>query len=162
MLSQLDPTLAVRLRIEAALADYIHTIASDRLEEWPSLFVEKGTYRVTTRENYSRGLPLCLIICEGHGMMKDRIMALRTANIFEPHVYCHIPGALRIISISPSVVRSESTFMVMRTMSEGSMSVFACGRSFDTFVVRENELKLVERTVVLDSRQIDTLLVIPI
>jgi anthranilate 1,2-dioxygenase small subunit len=162
MTSAFDQKLLLRLRIEVALADYMHTIDSDRLEDWSSHFTKDGRYRVTTRENYDHGLPLCLITCEGGAMMNDRIIALRTANIYEPHVYCHVPGALRITTVSESFVSSESTFIVVRTMSDGAMDVFACGRSFDTFDTTGDNLMFRERTVVLDSRQIHTLLVIPL
>lgn len=154
--------LLMRLTIEAFLADYMHAIDADRLEDWHSFFAEDGVYRVTTRENHELGLPLSLMICRGHGMLKDRISALRTANIYEPHVYCHIPGAFRITDLSKSKVSGESTFTVMRTMSDGTTIVFACGRTIDTFALRNDELKFAERTIILDSRQIDTLLVIPL
>jgi len=162
MTSRSQKSFEMRVQVEAALAEYMHAIASDRLEEWPSYFIETGRYRVMTRENRDQNLPLCLMICEGHGMMHDRIIALRTANIFEPHVYCHIPGALRITENTLTSVSSESTFVVMRTMSDGATSIFACGRSFDHFVKKDDGLKIADRLVVLDSRQIDTLLVIPI
>jgi hypothetical protein len=42
------------------------------------------------------------------------------------------------------------------------MSIFACGRSLDTISIQCEVFKLLERTVVLDSRQIDTLMVIPL
>ena len=158
----LDAALVTRLTVEAFLAEYMHALDSDRLEAWYSFFVEDGSYRVTTRENHDLGLPLSLMNCSGHGMFKDRITALRTANIFEPHVYCHIQGALRITSIKGDVVESESTFSVIRTMQEGDMSLFACGRTFDRIRLGADGPKLMGRTVILDSKQIETLLVIPI
>jgi len=42
------------------------------------------------------------------------------------------------------------------------MSVFACGRYLDRVVEDSGRLRLAERTVVIDSRRIDTLLVIPL
>src|SRR4051812_30310515 len=113
---KIDEKLAARLVVEAFLADYVHTLDTDRLEEWPSFFTSDGTYRVTTRENFDHGLPLCLISCHGQGMMHDRISALRTANIYEPHVYCHLTSALRVTSVSDDHIETESTFCVMRTM----------------------------------------------
>lgn len=157
-----DSALMARLKIESFLADYMHAIDSDRLEDWHAFFLEDGTYRVTTRENHELGLPLSLMNCRGHGMLKDRIAALRTANIFEPHVYCHIPGALRLTSVTPSFVECESTFVVIRTMQDGEMRVFVCGRTFDRIRLCDDGPKLADRTVILDSKQIDTLLVIPI
>jgi hypothetical protein len=42
------------------------------------------------------------------------------------------------------------------------MSLFAAGRSFDRFVDTPEGLRFSRRVIVLDSRQIDTLLVIPL
>jgi anthranilate 1,2-dioxygenase small subunit len=160
--AELDDDLALRLRIEALNADYIHCIDDDRLEEWPDYFTEDGVYRVTTRENADLNMPVSLIFCEGNGMFHDRISALRTANIFEPHTYCHSVSALQIQKSANGVHTTKSNFLITRTMSEGAMMTFACGRYLDTIVEQDGELKFSERTVILESRRIDTLLVIPI
>jgi anthranilate 1,2-dioxygenase small subunit len=158
----LNAGLITRLRVESFLAEYVHALDSDRLEEWPDFFVEDANYQVITRENVERGLPLAVMSCQGRGMFRDRISALRTANIFEPHVYCHILGALRILGDVEGAIQTESTFNVIRTMADGTMSLFACGRSSDRLVDGPGGLKLAERVVILDSRQVDTLLVIPL
>ena len=158
----MNDKLIARLTVEAFLGEYMLAIDSDRLEEWHDFFTQDGTYRVTTRENEELGLPLNIMSCRGHGMFKDRITALRTANIFEPHVYCHIPGALRITGMKGDVIESESTFTIIRTTNHGDMVVFVCGRTRDRVLVSEAGPKFIDRTVILDSRQIDTLLVIPV
>ncbi len=152
---------AVRARVEALLCEYAHCIDDDRLEGWPDLFTESCLYRVVTRENFDNGFPLSLINCDTRGMLADRITALRTANIYEPHVYCHISGAARVWEASDGF-RARSNFIVVRTMTTGETSIFACGRYLDHIVEEAGELKFRERVAVLDSRQIDTLLVIPI
>ena len=158
----LDRELALRLRIEALNADYIHCIDDDRLEEWHEFFVDDGIYRVTTRENTDLNLPVSLIYCEGRGMFHDRISALRTANNFEPHTYCHMVSALQIQESEGGVYRTKSNFSITRTMAEGGMMTFACGRYLDTVVEDDGVLRFSERNVILESRRIDTLLVIPI
>jgi len=160
----LDTDLAVRLAVEDLYAEYAHTIDDDRLEEWPGLFTENGVYRVTTRENYDNGLPLAMVYCDGRGMMADRISALRTANIYEPHVYCHALSAVRVLGASGGVIRARSNFSVLRTMQEGDTFLFAVGRTFDTLVEEGGRLRFKERLAVLDSRRVDTLtlLVIPV
>ncbi len=160
--AMLDRDLALRLRVEDFYAEYAHTIDDDRLEDWPGLFAHNGTYRVTTRENFDSGLPLALIYCDGRGMMEDRISALRTANIYEPHVYCHNMSALRLLGTSGGEIRARANFTIVRTMAEGDTSIFACGRYFDRLVEEEGRLKFRERLAVLDSRQVDTLLVVPL
>ena len=160
--AELGRDAALRARIEALMADYAHCIDDDRLEEWPDFFTADGLYRVTTRENDALGMPVSLIHCEGTGMLRDRISALRKANIFEPHSYCHMTGALRLLERDGNGLRTVSNFTVMRTMADGAMSVFACGRYRDRIVEGGDGLKFSERTIVLESRRIDTLLVIPI
>lgn len=160
--ADLDRDLALRLRVEALAANYIHAIDDDRLEEWPDFFTADGTYHVTTRENHEMGLPICLIQCAGTGMFRDRISALRQANIFEPHTYCHSVSALQIQDVSAGVIKTKSNFLITRTMSEGAMMTFACGRYQDEIKEVGGELKYADRTVILESRRIDTLLVIPI
>jgi anthranilate 1,2-dioxygenase small subunit len=157
-----DRDLALHLDVADFYAAYAHTIDDDRLEEWPGLFTENATYRVVTRENFDAGLALALIYCDGRGMMEDRISALRTANIYEPHVYCHIISALRVLSREGAEIRCRANFAVLRTMAEGATAIFACGRYFDRLVSEAGQLKFRERLVVLDSQQVDTLLVVPL
>ncbi len=158
----IEDEVRLRARIEALNAEYVHTIDEDRLEQWPGLFTAAGLYKVVTRENRDLGLPVSLIYCDGRGMLADRIVAMRTANIYEPHVYCHVVSALRIVAVDNGAIRTQSTFQVVRTMAEGDMSVFACGKYIDRIVEEDGRLRFAERVVVLDSRRVDTLLVIPI
>ena len=158
----IDYQPGLRSRIEALQTDYVHCVDDDRLEEWPDFFTEDGRYRVITRENHDLGLPVSLIYCAGKGMLRDRISAMRTANVFEPHTYCHIVGAASVLESAGAEHRVRSNFTVTRTMSDGAMAVFACGRYLDRVVEDSGRLIFAERTVVLDSRRIDTLLVIPL
>ena len=84
--------LELRARICDFFADYAHVIDDDYLEEWPKFFAQDCIYQITTKENYQSNLPVGIMYCEGRGMLNDRVKALRTANIFEPHSYCHILG----------------------------------------------------------------------
>ncbi len=154
--------LALRARIDAFNADYANCVDSDRLEDWPAFFAEGGVYRVITRENRERRLPVALIYARGQGMLSDRITALRTANIYEPHVYCHQIGCVKVTGADGAGWHAESNFTIVRTMVSGAMVVFACGRYVDRFVEASGRLLLAERTCVLDSKRVDTLLVIPV
>lgn len=162
MTNTMDADLSLRLAVQELYGEYAHTIDDDRLEEWPGLFTENGVYRVTTRENYDNGLSLAMVYCDGRGMMADRISALRTANIYEPHVYCHMLGAVRVLSREGGLIRARCNFSVLRTMQEGETMLFAVGRTFDKIVEDGGRLRFAERLAVLDSRRVDTLLVIPV
>ena len=77
----LQRDLELRLRIEVLMAEYVHCIDDDRLEEWPNFFTDEGIYRITNRENYELNLPVNIVFCNGIGMFQDRVSALRKANI---------------------------------------------------------------------------------
>ena len=149
-------------RIARLNTAYAHAIDDDRLEDWPGFFTDDGLYRIVTRENREAGLPLAIVHCDGAAMMRDRVRAMRTANIFEPHTYCHIVGAVEPVAVEDGIHTARTNFVVVRTMHSGTMSVFACGRYLDRIVETDGTLKFAERVAVCDSRTVDTLLVVPL
>ena len=150
-------------RIQHLHNRYLRVIDDDQLEQWPDLFVASGDYQVTTRENYARGFPLALMSCKGRGMMQDRITGLRKINVYEPHRYNHQTSGLEVEAEADGSYRCISNFLVVRIMHTGASMLFASGVYRDR-VVQEADgvLRFAERIVVTDSRQTDTLLVIPL
>ena len=55
-------------------------------------------------------------------------------------------------------LRSETNFMVVRTRHDGDMLLFAAGRYLDLVVFNGTTPQFAEKTVVVDSNKIDTLL----
>ena len=55
-----------------------------------------------------------------------------------------------------------ANFLVVRTMQEGDVTLFAAGHYLDQVSRQDGTWKFARKTVILDSRQIDTLLAIPI
>lgn len=151
----------LRYHIEGLLTDYCHRIDDGDWDQWPKFFTEDGIYKIITRDNYDAGLPLGIMYCDGRGMMKDRMIALQTANIFEPHTYCHTLSRPRL-EMHGDTVKSRTNFTVIRTMQNGAMDVFAAGKYLDTVVTVDQRIMLQERIVVVESRRIDILLVAPL
>jgi anthranilate 1,2-dioxygenase small subunit len=147
--------------VENLHARYAHALDADRLEDWPQLFTENGTYRITTAENEARGLPLPVLYAEGRPMLRDRIASLRHANIYEPQRYRHMVSAVLAERLSDSMAKSVSNFMVVRVMESGDTLLFATGRYLDRIVLAP-EPRYEERVVICDSRRFDTLLAIPL
>ena len=145
-------------------ARYAKAIDDDRLEDWPGFFTEKARYVVTTAENFARGLPLGMIYATSRAMLRDRVRSLREANIYEAQRYRHIVG-LPLIEAGPDgATRATTSFIVVRVMHSGETSLFASGCYRDRIVkeATDGALRFAERTVVLDSRQVDTLLALPL
>jgi 3-phenylpropionate/cinnamic acid dioxygenase small subunit len=111
--------------------------------------------------------------CEGRGMLRDRVLAIRHGNVFDPHSYRHVLSQPRFAPLAASTAGQSGTelasarrvltsFNVTRVMKTGEMTLFAVGTYDDQFVESDGRLLIRHRTVVLDSRNLDTLLVIPL
>jgi len=154
--------IELQLTVENLLARYVHALDDDRLEDWPGFFVEQGRYRITTAENHERKLPLSIIYADSRAMLRDRVSALRHANIYEAQRYRHAVSSTLVERIDAQTVSAISNFQVVRIMHTGESLVFASGRYLDRVRLNGKELQFEEKVVVLDSRSVDTLLAIPL
>jgi anthranilate 1,2-dioxygenase small subunit len=151
-----------RLELEQLYADYVHCLDDDELERWPDFFTEDCFYRITSAENYAAGLPLGLIYATSRNMLRDRVSALRQANIYEPQRYRHLVSSIKIVGEAAGMLDLAANFLVVRTMQDGEMTIFGAGCYVDQVKRDAASWKFSRKIVVLDSRQIDTLLAIPI
>jgi 3-phenylpropionate/cinnamic acid dioxygenase small subunit len=150
-------------RLAALNTEYANCIDADRLEEWPGLFLESGRYRITTADNQRRGYAAGIIYADSRAMLTDRVAALREANIYERQSYRHIVGLPAPRSGDGGEITAETPFLVVRTMRDGRMDLFAAGVYLDR--VRgdaDGRLRFAERVVVCDSSRFDTLVAIPL
>jgi anthranilate 1,2-dioxygenase small subunit/terephthalate 1,2-dioxygenase oxygenase component beta subunit len=144
-------------------ARYVDAIDADRLEAWPEFFLDDGCYRITTAENLAQGLPLSLMYATSRAMLRDRVTALREANVYEAQRYRHVLGTPLIVGVEAGGVRVRTSFMVARVMHTGETMLFATGCYEDRVILEAaDRARFAEKTVILDSRQIDTLLAIPL
>jgi anthranilate 1,2-dioxygenase small subunit/terephthalate 1,2-dioxygenase oxygenase component beta subunit len=156
-------TIELRLRIQDLNARYAQAIDDNKLEAWPDFFAENGRYRITTAENFERGLPLGMIHATSRAMLRDRVRSLRDANVYEAQRYRHLLGAPLVPHRAEGMVEAQTSFMVARVMHSGEITLFATGRYHDRIVLDDGgEARFAEKLVILDSRLIDTLLAIPL
>ena len=151
-----------QLAVQDLNARYIDVLDEGRFEQWPDFFMDDGHYRVTTAENVEQGLPLSMIYATSRAMLRDRVRALREANVYEAQRYRHILGPARIEPAGDGSVRAQTSFMVARIMHTGETALFATGRYVDRIVLTGDTARFADKAVILDSRQIDTLLAIPL
>ena len=118
----------------------------------------RARYKITSADNYRKGLPVGLVYADSKGMLLDRVAALREASVYEHQTYRHRVGLPAILTTAGGAVRVETPFLVVRIMRDGTMGLFATGRYVDTLVEDAGALRFRERIVVCDSRRIDTLL----
>jgi anthranilate 1,2-dioxygenase small subunit/terephthalate 1,2-dioxygenase oxygenase component beta subunit len=150
-------------RLAALNSDYAACIDADRLEDWPDFFLETCLYKITTADNHRRGYEAGVIYADSQAMLRDRVAALRDANIYERQAYRHIVGMPRIEPDTADTIVAETPFLVIRTMRDGRMDIFAAGRYLDRIAVADTEtFRFAARIVICDSPRFDTLLAIPL
>ena len=156
--------IELQLAVESLLTRYVHALDEGRLEEWPEFFVESGRYRITTAENFERHLPLSVLYADSRAMMRDRVTALRHANVYEAQRYRHTVSSTLVERQGAHAARAVSHFQVLRIMHTGETMLFASGRYLDLIRLSgtDGHAQYEEKIAVCDSRRFDTLLAIPL
>src|SRR3954452_19346134 len=117
-----------RLELQDLYTAYADCLDSDALERWPDFFTEDCRYRITSAENYEAGLPIGLIYATSRNMLRDRVNALRQATIYEPQRYRHLVSGVALTGREGDGCALAASFLVVRPMQDGEMTVFAVGR----------------------------------
>lgn len=149
-------------QVSKLLSDYVECIDDDRLEDWPGLFVEDCLYQVIARENADRGLPTSAMYCDSQGMLRDRVVALRHANIYAKHYYRHVLSNVNVKGVQDGEVVVHSNYVVLQTLVEGDTKVFNAGKYLDRMVATPDGLRFKRKVVVFDTYRIPNLLVTPL
>lgn len=153
----------LQFQVEQLLRDYAETIDEDRLEDWPDFFTADGLYEIISMDNVKRNLPAHAMRCDSAGMMKDRIISLREANIFAEQRYRHLVSNVNIKTIAPGTVKVQSNYVVIRTLSfSGDPEIFSAGKYQDVITTTDTGPKFKERRVMFDNDRIHSLIAIPL
>jgi anthranilate 1,2-dioxygenase small subunit len=153
---------AVRDAIARLQMEYVHAIDNDELERWPQLFIEQCLYQIIPRADHEQGRRIGIWFCDNRDMLADRVSSIREVNVYEPHVYRHVIGPTEILGHQDGAWSAQTSYLVVRTMHDGEMTLFSAGRYVDEIVVDGGAARFVKRIVVPDSWRFDTLVAIPI
>ena len=141
------------------LAEYGALIDLVQFDEWLGLFAEECRYQIMPRENYDRGLPAALVLCDSRAMLEDRIRALREANKYNIHTDRHVIGLPRLVNDGLLI---EAPFAVYQTDQEGETRLFATGLYRDRLEAGSRGLKIRDKMVLLDTFAVPSLLSTPL
>jgi anthranilate 1,2-dioxygenase small subunit len=134
----------------------------DQVEAFPNYFVDDCLYRITSRENYDQGLPGALMYCEGIAMLRDRILALRETQVYEPRSWRHFISGVRVLGDDGTRIEARANFLVIEAMSDEEPRVFIVGRYVDVLERRGDRLMFREHVAVCDNHSIRRSLIIPV
>ena len=145
--------MSLLLRLAELNAAYAAAIDQDRLEAWPDFFTDDCLYKITSAENHNRGYAAGIIYADSRAMLRDRVTALRTANIYERQ---QLPPYRRPSGYRLSGVTAETPFLVARIMRDGRTDLFATGVYRDVLVEDAGDLRFAERIVVVRAASSST------
>lgn len=149
--------------VENLVHEWARAIDENRVEAICDLMAPDGRYTVQSRFNADRKLPHALMDAHSAAQLRDRIKSMRLANIYEPQHYRHLLSGVQIVGGEGTRLEVRSSFLVVRTLDlDGDMKVFAAGQCEDVVDVSDAEPVFRSRHFKLDSRVVETLMVIPL
>ena len=154
--------MELHYQVERLQGRYVECIDDDRLEQWLDFFTENCVYKIISRENHDRDLPAAAIFCDSKGMLEDRIVSLRNANVYAEHNYRHVLSNILIKDLKDGVISVQSNYLVMQTKTDGATEIYNAGKYVDKIVADGNVLKFQEKIAIFDTHLIKSLLVTPI
>jgi anthranilate 1,2-dioxygenase small subunit len=141
---------------------YVSVIDTDRLEKWPDMFTEDCIYEIVPKENADLGLSVGIMHCFGRPMLRDRVVSLRQANVFEPHTYRHLTSGLEFTSVDADTLDMQSNYVVIQTLTNGESEVYQAGRYIDRVVRTPDGWRYQSKRAIYDTSRVHTLLVTPV
>lgn len=153
-------TLTLELReLYEEIADLLDR---DEVERMSGYFTDDCLYQVISRENYDQGLPQATIFCDGIKMLRDRVLALRETQVYEPRHWRHFISGVRITGADGDEIRAQANVLVTEAMSDAEPTVLLVGRYQDRLVRRDGLLRFRERSVVYDNYRVVRSLIVPV
>lgn len=158
----MKPDFDTWLALQALYTDYARALDAGDLERWPGFFTEDAVYKLQSRENFDRGLPLCTLAFESRGMLKDRVYGARETIYHDPYHQRHVVGAPRVLAMGDDGIRAEASYVVIRTKRDAMAEILSVGRYLDRIVRADGGLLFAERHVIFDNDLIPNSIIDPI
>jgi anthranilate 1,2-dioxygenase small subunit len=153
---------ALRHQLRDLYDEVADLLDDDQVEAFPNYFVEDCLYKVTSRENFDQGLPGALMYCDGVAMLRDRILAIRETQVYEPRSWRHFISGVRVLGEEGGRVTARANFLVTEAMSDEAPRVFLVGRYRDVLERQGDRLLFREHIAVCDNHSIRRSLIIPV
>ncbi len=158
----MNPAFLLRLELMAVQDEYTAILDEGRLEDWPAMFTEDCLYEIIPRENVDAGLPAPLMRCEGAAMLRDRVISLRHANIYETPHYRHLLSGHRVTALDADTAEMRASYVVINTSQDGESTIFQAGYYQDRLVRTKDGWRFSVKRAVYDTHRVQTLLAYPV
>ena len=152
---------ALRSDLREFYEQYTICLDDNDFDRWLGFFTQDASYQITSRENFSRGLPLAAMSCEGKGMLQDRVTSLCKVLVYEPRIWRRYVTSLRIDRIEGNTIYSRANFLLYESMMDREPQLNMLGEYIDTIVHKDGAFLLKQRHCVYDNYRILTTLFAP-
>jgi anthranilate 1,2-dioxygenase small subunit len=153
---------ALTLELRELYDEVADLLDRDEVERLPGYFTDDCLYQVISRENHDQGLPTATIFCDGIRMLRDRVLALRETQVYEPRHWRHFVSGVRVTGTDGEEIRAQANVLVTESMSDAEPTVLLVGRYLDRLVRRDGRLFFRERSVVYDNYRVVRSLIVPV
>ena len=150
------------LALQDLYADYAAALDARELQRWPGFFTEDCIYRLQSRENFDRGLPLATLAFESRAMLQDRVYGAAETIFHDPYVQRHIVGLPRLLARDGDTMRCEASYLVIRTKRDSLPEILSVGRYLDRVLPTPEGLRFAERLVIFDNDLIPNSIIDPL
>ena len=158
----MNPKPIDRGRIRDLYDDYVARLDEEDFDAWLDLFVEESEYRVVSRENFERGLPLATKRCDSRRMLADRIHTIRDTQTFAPRKMRRFVSGLRAQPGAGGEVEVSASFLVIESLDDEPSRVHLTGRYADVVTSIDGALKFRRKVAIYDSPIIPVSLIYPV
>ncbi len=143
-------------------ADYAAALDARELERWPGFFTEACSYRLQSRENFDRGLPLCILAFDSRGMLQDRVYGAQETIYHDPYVQRHVGGLPRLLAREDGALVTETSVLIVRTKRDAMPEILLAGRYLDRVVPTPEGLRFAQRWLIFDNDLLANSIVDPV
>jgi len=160
----MTPELMLRLQVESFLYDYAAMLDDERFAEWPNLFTpHECRYEVLSRENVDLGLPVPIMSCYSHGMVRDRVAMLVQGTLtYRKMKLLRQVSNVRASTEPDRTIVAHAGLTVYQSDEEGVSSLYIVARYQARLVPHGHSFQISVMKVVVDSFGIDTMLAVPL
>ncbi len=151
----------IRFGIMDLYAEYSAALDEGRYKDWADCFTTHAEYRLTTKENHERGLPIAIIYCDGKNMIEDRAFTTSETTISQPRALRHIVSGMSV-SVDGEGYRVGADFLILQTMIDRMTEIVMSGRYMDRVVIDGDRFLFESRICVTDTLLYPTSVVAPV
>ena len=149
-------------RLATLLYECVRCIDDGRLEDWLDFFAPDCAYTITTRENRDGGYPIAILYCRNRDMLHDRVVAIRSENVYKPHYDRHVIGNVVAREAAPGSYALTASYAVYQTDLEGATELFSTGVYEAVVTTTDGRERFAEMVVVIDTFAVPNHLSTPI